>query len=589
MVARSAGAERSRSRRRSHQPFEEEGGRPTEPPEQPAVAPASQELGKAPVAGATATRVRVVGAKDERTAPAWTHPDTPGLALTRLDNGKWTVTHERSGYRIGTGYQSAHAAMQTARKLAPIADWTEDWRNAPPSKLAESPAGSDERSRRWKAGRVEFGARQHEGVPMEPPTAPRTAEVPLEPERREGASGITREAESGRLPAEEVQADESERERPARSDLRTESLGEAGEGSLETVPPEDVRGAGEERPAARDGGEGSGADRARPDEYGESGLSARRGVGSGEGEVSVPSDRGGRTDPGPKPGQLTTGNRPQNDYRITDADAIGSGGERTKYRANVAAIRLLKQLELEGRLATPEEQQTLVKYVGWGGIAPNQLFNERTQGGKRWADQYQEIKSLLTPDEYNRARASTTNAHYTSAPVVSAIWDALQRMGFAEGKMLEPGAGIGGFLGLMPPELSANTRSDVRLCGAMLSTFPLLTLFLQFVDARLLVLSIAAYTVLQAISQIPAMIVSVVLIWGINDFRDVFFKRLMLAAMAVFNLGMLIALHGDEPSPVVAAASITFPIASSLYDIINIGASRGPLSRCPAIARLPWP
>ena len=114
---------------------------------------------------------------------------------------------------------------------------------------------------------------------------------------------------------------------------------------------------------------------------------------------------------------------------------------------------------------------------------------------------------------------------------------------------------------------------DVRLCGAMLSTFPLLTLFLQFVDARLLVLSIAAYTVLQAISQIPSMIVSVVLIWGINDFRDVFFKRLMLAAMAVFNLGMLIAFMATEPSPLVAAASITFPIALKLYDIINIGAN----------------
>ena len=92
---------------------------------------------------------------------------------------------------------------------------------------------------------------------------------------------------------------------------------------------------------------------------------------------------------------------------------------------------------------------------------------------------------------------------------------------------------------------------DVRLCGAMLSTFPLLTLFLQFVDARLLVLPIAAYTVLQATSQIASMIVSVVLIWGINDFRDVFFKRLMLAAMALFNLGMLIAFMATEgcPSP----------------------------------------
>jgi hypothetical protein len=114
---------------------------------------------------------------------------------------------------------------------------------------------------------------------------------------------------------------------------------------------------------------------------------------------------------------------------------------------------------------------------------------------------------------------------------------------------------------------------DVRLCGAMLSTFPLLTLFLQFVDARVLVLSSSAYTVFQAISQIPSMIVSVVLVWGINDFRDVFFKRLMLAAMAVFNLGMLIAFMAAEPSPVVAAASITFPIALKLYDILNVGAN----------------
>lgn len=119
---------------------------------------------------------------------------------------------------------------------------------------------------------------------------------------------------------------------------------------------------------------------------------------------------------------------------------------------------------------------------------------------------------------------------------------------------------------------SARSR-DVRLCGAMLSTFPLLTLFLQCVDARLLVPSIPIYTVLQAATQVPSMIVSVVFIWGINDFRDVFFKRLMLAAMAVFNLGMLIAFMATEPSPVVAAASITFPVALKLYDIINIGAN----------------
>jgi phosphoserine phosphatase RsbU/P len=114
---------------------------------------------------------------------------------------------------------------------------------------------------------------------------------------------------------------------------------------------------------------------------------------------------------------------------------------------------------------------------------------------------------------------------------------------------------------------------DVRLCGAMLATLPWLTLFLQFVDARLLVLSVPVYTVLQAISQIPSMIVSVLLIWGINDFRDVLFKRLMLAAMTVFNVGMLIAFMAAEPSPVVIVAWLTFPIALNVFDIINVGAN----------------
>jgi hypothetical protein len=119
---------------------------------------------------------------------------------------------------------------------------------------------------------------------------------------------------------------------------------------------------------------------------------------------------------------------------------------------------------------------------------------------------------------------------------------------------------------------SARSR-DVRLCGAMLATLPLLTLFLQFIDARLLVLSEPVYTAFQAISQMPSMIVSVALIWGINDFRDVFFKRLMLAAMAVFNLGMLIAFMASQASPLVTAASVTFPLALNVFDLINIGAN----------------
>ncbi len=118
------------------------------------------------------------------------------------------------------------------------------------------------------------------------------------------------------------------------------------------------------------------------------------------------------------------------------------------------------------------------------------------------------------------------------------------------------------------------TRSrDVRLCGAMLSTIPWLTLFLQCVDARLLVLSMPVYPVFQAIAQLPSMIASVIFIWGINNFRDVVFKRLMLAAMALFNLCMLISFMAMRPSPMVAAASVAFPIALNLYDIINIGAN----------------
>jgi len=119
---------------------------------------------------------------------------------------------------------------------------------------------------------------------------------------------------------------------------------------------------------------------------------------------------------------------------------------------------------------------------------------------------------------------------------------------------------------------SARSR-DVRLCGAMLATLPLLTLFLQFIDARLLILSEPVYTAFQAISQTPSMIVSVLLIWGINDFRDVLFKRLMLAAMTVFNVGMLIAFMAERPSPLVTAASVTFPLALNVFDIINIGAN----------------
>ncbi|GAB4427924.1 MAG: hypothetical protein Kow0031_08050 [Anaerolineae bacterium] len=155
-----------------------------------------------------------------------------------------------------------------------------------------------------------------------------------------------------------------------------------------------------------------------------------------------------------------TGRGLDGDYRITDADRIGVGGAKQKYRDNVAAIRLLKQLEAEGRQATPEEQAILVKYVGWGGL-PKVFDPYETYSWNRnaqWREEYTELRDLLTDDEYNAARGSTANAHYTAPGVISAMWDGLRRMGFQGGRVLEPAAGVGHFFGLMPDDLAANSQ-----------------------------------------------------------------------------------------------------------------------------------
>ena len=155
------------------------------------------------------------------------------------------------------------------------------------------------------------------------------------------------------------------------------------------------------------------------------------------------------------------GPRNQDDYVITEEDHIGEGGSRTKYKDNVAAIKLLKQLEAEDRPATPEEMAVLVKYVGWGGLS--QAF-DRYRPLTVSGNEYQELKDLLTDEEWESARASTPNAHYTSPEVIRAMWAGLQRLGFEEGTVLEPAAGVGHFFGCEPPELTAkSTRVAVEL------------------------------------------------------------------------------------------------------------------------------
>lgn len=109
------------------------------------------------------------------------------------------------------------------------------------------------------------------------------------------------------------------------------------------------------------------------------------------------------------------------------------------------AIRTLEKIEGENRIATPEEQEILAKYVGWGGLAD--AFDETKTN---WASEYQELKSLLSAEEYDSARESTLNAHYTSPVIIKAIYDAMERMGFSKGNILEPAMGIGNFFGMLP-------------------------------------------------------------------------------------------------------------------------------------------
>ena len=144
-------------------------------------------------------------------------------------------------------------------------------------------------------------------------------------------------------------------------------------------------------------------------------------------------------------------------FRITD-DNLGVGGPRVKYQMNVAAIRTLKQIEAEGRSATAAEQEVLSRYVGWGGV-PDAFDKNKTS----WLKEYDELKELLTPEEYKSAMSSTLNAHYTSPMVIKAIYETIGSMGFETGKILEPSCGVGNFFGLLPESMAASKLYGVEL------------------------------------------------------------------------------------------------------------------------------
>ena len=148
---------------------------------------------------------------------------------------------------------------------------------------------------------------------------------------------------------------------------------------------------------------------------------------------------------------------PARNFRISD-DHLGEGGPKQKFARNVEAIRTLQTLESENRNATPEEQEILSQYVGWGGLAD--AFDPDKDS---WAKEYTQLKELLTPEEYAAARASTLNAHYTSPTVIRAIYDAVERMGFQTGNILEPSCGVGNFFGMLPESMAGSKLYGVEL------------------------------------------------------------------------------------------------------------------------------
>ena len=144
-------------------------------------------------------------------------------------------------------------------------------------------------------------------------------------------------------------------------------------------------------------------------------------------------------------------------YHITD-DALGGGGAKEKFRNNMAAVNLLHELQLENRLATPEEQETLAKYVGWGGLS--MAFDENNAA---WAEEFKELYASLSPEEYRAAMESTLTAFYTPPVVIKAMYEALDRLGFSQGSILEPSCGTGNFFGLLPESMAGSKLHGVEI------------------------------------------------------------------------------------------------------------------------------
>src|ERR1017187_1286342 len=250
----------------------------------------------------------------------------------------------------------------------------------------------------------------------------------------------------------------------------TDTIRPDGRETLAGILPPNGRGTRSDGPTPRDAADGGGTDRngtgpASPatDSAGsDAATSARPSLGNGAGAIHLPPARDVAV------GQECNGNdeagaavevsepappRNQNNFRITHEDRIGLGTLKQKCRDNLAAIPLLKKLETDNQPASEDEKRVLVRYVGWGGLP--QVFDALNES---WKKERAQLESLLTTDELESARATTLNAHYTAPVVVRAMYAALERFGFKQGPVLEPAAGLGHFIGLMPGEMKPACR-----------------------------------------------------------------------------------------------------------------------------------
>jgi N12 class adenine-specific DNA methylase len=282
-------------------------------------------------------------------------------------------------------------------------------------------------------------------------------------ERAVPESGII-QTETSHEPARRNAEDGGQARQPA-----DDTMGRTRQGAVDEVPPEHGEGVvqrGVSRPGG-DTGAGGGGDTVRGS--GGGGNTPRRGEG----------DRAERLDqPGGQRGTQHAGTADQNqgerdvsgtagegehqaeeehspalgqNHTIEDAGRLHQGGAKQRFRDNVSAITLARQILGEGRPATPDEQANLAKFSGWGSMPG--AFNPDSDRAGDWKNEAQQIKGLLSPEEFAAGSKSTLNAHYTSGPIVDGLWNAVKRLGFNRGRVLEPSMGIGNFLGLMPPEM----------------------------------------------------------------------------------------------------------------------------------------